>query len=175
MNPCSPYAVAKATSYWLVKTYRESYGVFACTGILANHESPLRSRQFVTQKIIQGIKKIKEGKLAKLTLNNLDVWRDWGWAPDYVQAMPKMIQRDCPEDFIIASGSTISLRQFTYAAFNVAGLNPDEHIEISDTLKRPNDINYSAVCPARIKHDIGWYSSRGIDEIVFKMYNDCLF
>ena len=174
-RPCSPYAVAKASTFWLVATYRQSYGLFACTGILANHESPLRSESFVVQKLIQGVKAIKEGRLSKISLNNIDVWRDWGWAPDYVQAMALMLQAEIPSDFIIASGQTISLRQIVYKVCSIAGLDPEESIEISDTITRPNDIRYTSVSPALINSRLGWSSTRSIDEILSKMFDDDLF
>ena len=101
--------------------YREAYGLFACTGILANHESPLRPNRFVTQKIIQGVKAIAQGKQEKLVLGNLDIWRDWGWAPNYVEAMRRMLEAEQPMDFLIASDKTNSLRELVAAAYKIAG------------------------------------------------------
>ena len=175
MRPCSPYAVAKASAYWQVATYREAYGMYACTGILANHESPLRPKRFVTQKIIEGVKAIKVGRQTKIQLGNLDIWRDWGWAPDYVRAMALMLQADQPADYLIASGSTTSLRQFAQEAFAVAGLDFAEHLESVEALKRPSDLNYSAINPCRIQAALGWASKRPIREIVEKMYRDEIF
>ena len=175
LSPSSPYAVAKAAAFWLVSTYRQAYGLFACTGILSNHESPLRPSRFVTQKVIQGIKEIKKGRSSTIRLNSLGVWRDWGWAPDYVQAMALMLQSEKPNDYIIASGNTTSLRDFVYTAFAVAGLSPDTYIQITDAHKRPTDISYSAMCSDRIHCHLGWSSDRSIAEIVSKMYNDELF
>ena len=175
LRPRSPYAVAKAAAYWQVATYREAYGMHACTGILANHESPLRPKRFVTQKIIDGVKAIKAGRASKIQLGNLDIWRDWGWAPDYVHAMQLMLQAEQPGDYLIASGITTSLRQFAQAAFAVADLDMAEHLESVEALKRPADLSYSALDPSRIKADLGWVSKRTVSEIVVKMYGDEIF
>ena len=170
MRPRSPYAVAKAAAYWQVATYREAYGMYACTGILANHESPLRPRRFVTQKIIEGVRAIKAGTASMIQLGNLDIWRDWGWAPDYVVAMQLMLQADKASDYLIASGTTSSLRQFAQEAFAAANLDMTEHLESLEALKRPSDLAYSAMDPSNIKGNIGWSSHRPITEIVEKMY-----
>jgi len=175
LRPRSPYAVAKAAAYWQVATYREAYGMYACTGILANHESPLRPKRFVTQKIIEGVKAIKAGKASTIQLGNLDIWRDWGWAPDYVQAMRLMLQVDQPGDYLIASGTTTSLEQFAHVAFAVAELEMAEHLESVEALKRPADLVYSAMDPSRIEADLGWVSKRPIAEIVGKMYCEQIF
>jgi GDPmannose 4,6-dehydratase len=175
MRPGSPYAVAKASAYWQVATYREAYGMFACTGILANHESPLRPKRFVTQKIIDGVRAIKACRQTTIQLGNLDIWRDWGWAPDYVRAMVLMLQADQPGDYLIASGTTTSLRQFAQAAFNAAGLDLGDHLESVEGLRRPADLAYSAMNPTEISQALGWKSKRPIREIVEKMYSDILF
>jgi GDPmannose 4,6-dehydratase len=175
LRPRSPYAVAKAAAYWQVATYREAYNLFACTGILANHESPLRPKRFVTQKIISGVRAIRTGQQSKIQLGNLDIWRDWGWAPDYVKAMALMLQAETPKDYLIASGTTSSLRQFAHEAFAVANLDPADHLESLEELKRPADLDYSAINPALIQEDIGWSSRRPLNEIVARMYNDYLF
>ena len=175
LRPRSPYAVAKAAAYWQVATYREAYGMYACTGILANHESPLRPKRFVTQKIIDGVKAIKAGTASTIQLGNLDIWRDWGWAPDYVKAMQLMLQSDHPSDYLIASGTTTSLRHFAQAAFAVADLDLAEHLESVEALKRPADLAYSSIDPSLIEMDIGWLSKRSVSEIVSKMYSDVLF
>jgi GDPmannose 4,6-dehydratase len=174
-RPRSPYAVAKATAFWQVTNYREAYGLFACTGILANHESPLRPNRFVTQKIIQGVKAIAAGKQEKLVLGNLDIWRDWGWAPEYVEAMHRMLQAQQPMDLLIASGKTCSLRELVAAACRVAGLNPEEKIEASNDLLRPADLTYSGMDPSLIELKLGWKSTHTLDEIAIKMYNEVLF
>ena len=175
LQPRSPYAVAKAASFWQVSTYREAYGMFACTGILANHESPLRPKRFVTQKVVEGVKAIKAGKCNTLQLGNLEVWRDWGWAPDYVKAMHLMLQAEKPADYLIASGETTSLKSFVQNAFAVAGLQMEEYLESNDSFKRPADLRYSAMNPRRIQQELGWNSSVPIQEIVLKMYNGDLF
>jgi GDPmannose 4,6-dehydratase len=175
MRPGSPYAVAKASAYWQVATYSEAYGMFACTGILANHESPLRPKRFVTQKIIDGVRAIKACRQTTIQLGNLDIWRDWGWAPDYVRAMVLMLQADQPGDYLIASGTTTSLRQFAQAAFNAAGLDLGDHLESVEGLRRPADLAYSAMNPTEISQALGWKSKRTIREIVEKMYSDILF
>jgi GDPmannose 4,6-dehydratase len=172
LRPLSPYAVAKAAAYWQVATYREAYNLFACTGILANHESSLRPKRFVTQKIISGVRAIQAGQQSTIRLGNLDIWRDWGWAPDYVRAMVLMLQADAPRDYLIASGTTSSLRQFVQEAFAVAGLDPVQHLETADELKRPADLDYSAMNPARIARELGWESRRPLREIVALMYHD---
>lgn len=175
LRPRSPYAVAKAAAYWQVSTYREAYGMYACTGILANHESPLRPKRFVTQKIIEGVKKIKAGDASYIRLGNLDVWRDWGWAPDYVKAMHLMLQPQHPSDYLIASGTTTSLRQFAQETFNLASLELIDYLESVDLYKRPADLSYSAINPRLIEINLGWSSKRSIHEIVAKMYHNELF
>jgi|1048.fasta_scaffold00089_21 GDPmannose 4,6-dehydratase len=175
LRPRSPYAVAKAAAFWQVATYREAYGMFACTGILANHESPLRPKRFVTQKIIEGVKAIKAGHARTIQLGNLDIWRDWGWAPDYVQAMALILQAEQPADYLIASGTTTSLRDFAQAAFAVADLDLADHLESVEALKRPADLAYSAMNPSQISTQLGWRSNRPINEIVNKMYTGQLF
>jgi len=175
LRPRSPYAVAKAAAYWQVATYREAYGMYTCTGILANHESPLRPKRFVTQKIIEGVRKIKAGAASAIQLGNLDIWRDWGWAPDYVQAMHLMLQAEQPSDYLIASGTTTSLRQFAKAAFAMADLDMAEHLESVEALKRPADLAYSSMDPSRIEEHLGWKSKRSVDEIVRKMYSNEMF
>jgi GDPmannose 4,6-dehydratase len=175
LHPRSPYAVAKAAAYWQVATYREAYKMFACTGILANHESPLRPKRFVTQKIIDGVRLIKQGLQSTIQLGNLDVWRDWGWAPDYVKAMHLMLQSESPDDYLIASGTTTSLKHFAEEAFAVAGLDIASHLQSVDSLKRPADLAYSAMNPSRIAVHLGWKSTRPIADIVSRMYYGELF
>jgi GDPmannose 4,6-dehydratase len=152
-----------------VANYREAYGLFACTGILANHESPLRPNRFVTQKIIQGVKAIAAGKQEKLVLGNLDIWRDWGWAPDYVDAMYRMLQAEKSHDYVIASGKSHSLREFVDAAFEHAKLDPQDRLECTSSLMRPNDLSHSALDPVRIAIELGWESRHTMARIVEKM------
>ncbi|QNJ16014.1 NAD dependent epimerase/dehydratase family protein [Synechococcus sp. A18-40] len=171
-RPRSPYAVAKCTAFWQVANYREAYGIYCCTGLLANHESPLRPRRFVTQKIISGVKAIKAGNQDKLTLGNLEVWRDWGWAPDYVQAMHLMLQQVHLSDFIIATGITSSLRDFVDVAFSVVGLDACHYLEVDSGLLRPSDLKYSSVDPKCIEEQLGWQATHCLSDIVEKMIND---
>ena len=128
----------------------------------------------MTQKIIDGVKAIKAGKAKTILLGNLDIWRDWGWAPDYVQAMQLMLHAERPSDYLIASGTTTSLRQFAQAAFAVADLDMAEHLESVEALKRPADLAFSAMDPSRIQTVLGWVSNRTIAEIVEKMYYDIM-
>ncbi len=174
-QPRSPYAVAKATAFWQVANYREAYGLFACSGILANHESPLRPERFVTQKIIQGVKAIAAGSQEKLKLGNLDIWRDWGWAPEYVEAMYLMLQAKLPGDYLIASGETHSLRELVEVAFDLAGLETEEWVEVASELLRPTDLTYSAMSPEKIKGNLAWQCSINLQEIARKMYDDQCF
>jgi GDPmannose 4,6-dehydratase len=155
-NPRSPYAVAKASAYWLVNNYREAYGLYACTGILFNHESPLRPHRFVTQKIIQAAKRIAAGSSEVLELGRLDIVRDWGWAPDYVEAMWLMLQQDKPEDYLIATGESYALEDFVYASFNNVALNWKDHVRQSGQLYRPTDIGISCADPSKAQKGLGW-------------------
>lgn len=173
-QPRSPYAVAKSTAFWKVANYREAYGLHACTGILANHESPLRPQRFVTQKIIQAVRRIRRGEQSLLRLGNLDVARDWGWAPEYVQAMHRMLQADQPRDYLIASGRTASLKHFVDLAFAVAGLRADDHLDTDPSLFRPSDLRDSTLNPARIARELGWTATTELETIVAKMYADQL-
>lgn len=169
-RPRSPYAVAKATAFWQVANYREAYGLFACTGILANHESPLRPERFVTQKIIQGAKAIAAGKLDKLKLGNLDIWRDWGWAPEYVEAMYRMLNAETPRDYVIASGTSHSLREFVEMVFTKAKLDSNQCVVVESNLLRPTDLSYSAMDPSRIATELGWTATLNLDAVVDRMY-----
>jgi GDPmannose 4,6-dehydratase len=168
-RPRSPYAVAKATAHWLVANYREAYKLFACSGILFNHESPLRPVRFVTRKIVQGAVRIAAGGETKLTLGNLDVYRDWGWAPEYVEAMWRMLQQDQPGDFIIATGQTRSLQEFVETAFGLVGLDWRQHVELDSGLLRPTDIRRCVADPSRAAERLDWRASVGMEEIVQRM------
>ncbi len=175
LRPRSPYAVAKAAAYWQVATYRDAYCMYACTGILANHESPLRPKRFVTQKIVEGVRNIKAGLANSIDLGNLNIWRDWGWAPDYVQAMHLMLQPEKPHDYLIASGTTTSLRAFAQESFSLADLDINNYLKSVEALKRPADLAYSSMNPRLIESNLGWCSKRSIQEIVAKMYYEELF
>jgi len=174
-HPRSPYAVAKSTAFWQVANYREAYGIFCCTGILANHESPLRPQRFVTQKIIEGVRRIKRGESEELRLGNLDIWRDWGWAPEYVVAMHQMLQASKANDYLIASGHTTSLREFVRLAFAAAELEAEPYLLSDATFLRPSDLKYSAMDPSLIEVDLGWKAKITPAEIVQRMYQGSLF
>jgi GDPmannose 4,6-dehydratase len=164
--PRSPYAVAKVTAAGLVNNYQESYGIFACTGILFNHESPLRSERFVTQKIIYTAAKIKKNPHIKLHLGNIDISRDWGWAPDYVEAMWLMLQQETPQNFVIATGKTTSLKYFIEQSFAYFRLDWQEHVLLEESLKRPSDIQYGAADPSKASQLLSWTAKHGIDDVI---------
>ena len=167
--PRSPYAVAKSTAKWLINSYRESYGLYACTGILFNHESPLRPERFVTQKIVVGASKIKAGLMQKIQLGNLDICRDWGWAPEYVEAMWLMMQQEKPRDFVIATGRMESLTYFVSKAFAYFDLDWQEHVEINPSFFRPNEIQYSVGNPERAIELLHWAKPTDIDGVIKQM------
>lgn len=168
--PMSPYAVAKSSAYWLVNNYRDAYGLFACTGILFNHESPLRPERFVTQKIIRAVKRISEGSKEKLKLGRLDIARDWGWAPEYVEAMWLMLQQDKPEDYVIATGTTITLEEFVKAAFEQANLNWKDHVIQDPSLFRPTDLAIGRADPSKARKALAWKPSTQGVEVAKRMY-----
>ena len=170
-KPCSPYGIAKASAHWLVQTYRSSYGQRACTGILFNHESPLRPQRFVTQKIIQSAIKIKQGKQNKIRLGNIETRRDWGWAPEYVEAMWLMLQQDKIDDYVIATGKSHSLAEFTEKVFESFSLNWRDYLIIDKSLIRPTDINESMANPTLAREQIGWEAKVSFDEIIKNMCN----
>jgi GDPmannose 4,6-dehydratase len=155
-RPRSPYAVAKAAAFWQMANYREAYGLFACSGLLFNHESPLRPRRFVTRKIVHAACLIAQGRHEKLELGNISVERDWGWAPEYVEAMWRMLQQDSPDDYVIATGETNRLEDFVDTVFKVLGLNWRDHVETNPTLFRPTDIMTVRANPAKAAEKLGW-------------------
>ena len=167
--PRSPYAVAKSTAKWLINSYREYYGLYACTGILFNHESPLRPERFVTQKIIVGASKIKAGLIQKIQLGNLDICRDWGWAPEYVQAMWLMMQQKEPGDFVIATGRMESLTYFVAKAFEYFDLDWQKYVEINPSFFRPNEIQNSVGNPQRAIESLKWSKPTDIDGVIQMM------
>jgi GDPmannose 4,6-dehydratase len=168
-QPRSPYGVAKSAAHWIVRNYREAYGVFACTGILFNHESPLRPQQFVTQKIIDGACGIKEGRLDTLRLGNLNITRDWGWAPEYVDAMWRMLQLESPEDLVVATGVAHSLSDFVACAFDAVGLEWKDHVTIDEAAFRPLDISFNCGDAGRAAEVLGWRAQLTMPQIVRKM------
>ncbi len=167
--PRSPYAVAKASAHWMIVNYREAYGLFACNGILFNHESPLRPARFVTRKIVEAAIRISRGANEKLTLGRLDIARDWGWAPDYVDAMWRMLQQAQPKDFVIATGVTTRLQDFVSAAFTHLGLNWQDHVVTDDSLFRPSDISWSQGSPLRAKTELGWEANVTMPSLVARL------
>ena len=168
-RPRSPYAVAKATAFWGLANYREAYGLFACSGILFNHDSPLRPERFVTQKIVATAFLIASGSKEKLILGNIDIQRDWGWAPEYVQAMWLMLQQDKPDDYVIATGETNSLKNFVSAVFSRLGMNWRDHVKHSPELLRPTDILISRANPSKAKEKLGWYARNKMTDVVKMM------
>ena len=170
--PRSPYAVAKASAHWLVQNYREAYNLFGCTGILFNHESPLRPKRFVTQKIVFAAVLIAQTGGGSLELGNIDIHRDWGWAPEYVDAMWLMLQQDQAEDFVIATGRSSSLVYFIERTFSWFGLNWEKHVSFNNALRRPSDITHSAGNPARALSRLGWASNYDIDFVINAMCSE---
>lgn len=168
-RPRSPYAVAKASAYDLVANYREAYGLFACTGILFNHESALRPERFVTQKIVCAASRIANGSGEKLRLGNLHICRDWGWAPEYVEAMWMMLQQDVANDYVIATGKTVSLQYFAEKAFLYFGLDWRDHVETDTTLLRPLDIQVGRADPGKANRCLGWRNKLDVDSVVGEM------
>lgn len=168
-RPRSPYAVAKATAFWEVANYREAYHLFACTGILFNHESPLRPERFVTQKIVKSACRIAAGSGEKLHLGNISIARDWGWAPEYVEAMWLMLQQDQAGDFVIATGETNTLEDFVAEAFRCAGLEWREHVISDPSLLRPTEIMVSRGNPARAASMLGWQATLRMGDVVKRM------
>ena len=168
-HPRSPYAVAKATAFWEVANYREAYGLFACSGILFNHESPLRPERFVTQKIIKAAIDIAAGKQEKLYLGDISVQRDWGWAPEYVEAMYLMLQQQEPDDYVIATGETYSLEKFVEVAFSCVGLNWQNYVESDSNLLRPTDIAVGRGNPTKAEQKLGWKAQYKMPDVVRMM------
>lgn len=168
-HPQSPYAVAKASAYWVVANYREAYDLFCCTGILFNHESPLRPKRFVTRKIISTACKIAEGSHEKLKLGNISISRDWGWAPEYVEAMWLMLQQSEPADFVIATGQTRKLEDFISLTFTCLGLDWRDHVSSDPSLLRPLDIIQGGADPSRARKMLGWQARYNLEDLVQKM------
>ncbi len=167
--PRSPYAVAKASAFWLVNNYREAYGIHACTGILFNHESRLRPQRFVTQKIIQTAKRIASGSDEVLELGRLDIVRDWGWAEEFVEAMWLMLQRESADDFVIATGTSSSLEDFVRTTFERLDLDWMRHVRQSEQYMRPTDISVSRGNPAKANKVLGWDAKLKMPEVVSEM------
>ncbi len=166
MRPRNPYGMAKAAAHMQVGSYRASYGLYACTGVMFNHESPLRSQAYVTQKVIAAVGAIARGSHAKLHLGALDICRDWGWAPEYVQAMWLMLQQPEPEDYIIATGETNSLTAFVEAAFARIGRDSRDYVVQDPTLLRPNDTRFSSADPSPIAEKLGWRAKIHMEQVI---------
>ncbi len=168
-KPRSPYAIAKTTAHNLVANYREAYSLYACTGILFNHESPLRPERFVTQKIIRTAARIASGSNEKLEMGNIHIQRDWGWAPEYVEAMWRMLQKQVASDYVIATGKTVSLEYFIEQAFKFFGLDYKNYLMVNKSFYRPTDINISSANPACAKELLGWQASVDVTGVVERM------
>jgi GDPmannose 4,6-dehydratase len=164
--PRSPYGCAKVYAYWITKNYRESYGMFACNGILFNHESPRRGETFVTRKITRAVARIKAGLQQKLFLGNLDAKRDWGYAPEYVEAMWMMMQQPEPDDFVIATGETHTVREFVEEAFRLVGLDWQKFVEIDEQYFRPAEVDLLIGDPAKARKILGWEPKTRFTELV---------
>jgi GDPmannose 4,6-dehydratase len=172
-RPRSPYAVAKAAAFWQVANYREAYGLYACSGILFNHESPLRPERFVTQKIVRAASRIAAGSTERLSLGRLDIQRDWGWAPEYVEAMWKMLQQPQPDDFVIATGETHSLQDFVVEAFASFSLNWRDYVDTDSALMRPSDLAVSRADPSRAADKLGWSAQTDMRGVIRNMVDAC--
>lgn len=173
-HPRSPYACAKAAAHWQVANYREAYSLYACSGILSNHESPLRPKRFVTQKIVLGAVAIARGDMSHLRLGNISIQRDWGWAPEYVEAMYLMLQLDQPDDFVIATGRTTRLEDFVAEVFAHLGLNWRDHVQADANLLRPSDIAISRNSARKAKEKLGWEAHYQMRDIACQMVDALL-
>ncbi len=171
-RPRSPYAVAKATAFWQVANYREAYGIHACSGILFNHESPLRPERFVTQKIVASACRIANGSQEKLHLGDISIYRDWGWAPEYVEAMWLMLQQDRPDDYVIATGESRSLTEFIDHTFSCLDLDWREYVQTETALKRPSDILMSRANPSKAMNELGWCAHSKMNDVVQMMVSN---
>jgi GDPmannose 4,6-dehydratase len=165
-RPRSPYGVAKAAAFWQVSSYREAYGFFACSGILFNHESPLRPERFVTQKVVATACRIAAGSRERLTLGDLSVRRDWGWAPEYVDAMWRMLQQDKPDDYVIATGTTTTVRDMCKIAFDCVGLDYQAHVVVDPALFRPAEVDVLLGNPAKARRVLGWTPATTLDALI---------
>jgi GDPmannose 4,6-dehydratase len=165
-HPRSPYGVAKLFAYWATVNYREAHGLFATNGILFNHESPRRGETFLTRKVTRAIARIKAGMQDKLYVGNLDAKRDWGFAPEYIEAMWLMVQHDTPDDFVIATGEAHSVREFCELAFDYAGLDWAQYVEIDPRYYRPAEVDHLCGDPSKAKRVLGWESKTSFEDLV---------
>ncbi|MBO6758450.1 MAG: GDP-mannose 4,6-dehydratase [Roseibium sp.] len=167
--PRSPYAAAKLYAHWMTINYRESFDLFTCSGLLFNHESPLRGREFVTRKVTDAVARIKLGKLDTLELGNLDAKRDWGHAKDYVRAMWLMLQQDEPDDFVIATGRTTSVKQMVDIAFEHVGLKASDHVAINPDFYRPAEVDVLLGDAGKAKAKLGWEPEISLEDMICEM------
>ena len=167
--PRSPYAAAKLYAHWMTVNYRESFGMHCSSGILFNHESPLRGIEFVTRKITDGVAKIKLGLAETLALGNMDAKRDWGHARDYVQAMWLMLQQETPDDYVVATGRTTSVRDFCELAFSHVGLKMDDHVTVDERFLRPAEVEVLLGDPSKAKAKLGWVAETSLEDMVGEM------
>jgi len=165
-HPRSPYAVAKIYAYWMTVNYREAYGMFACNGMMFNHESPRRGETFVTRKITMAVARIKAGKTDALFLGNLEAKRDWGFAPDYVDAMWRMLQQQSPQDLVIGTGETHSVKEFLDESFQYAGLDPARHVRIDERYFRPTEVDVLTADASRARDVLDWKPSITFRDLV---------
>ena len=171
-HPRSPYGVAKVFSHWMTVNYREAHGLHASNGILFNHESPRRGETFVTRKITRAVARIKAGMQDKLYLGNLDSRRDWGYAPEYVEAMWTMLQQDEPDDYVIATGESHAIREFCELAFQRLGLDWQQHVEIDPSYYRPSEVDYLCGDASKAKRELGWEPKTSFEELVALMVDE---
>jgi GDPmannose 4,6-dehydratase len=171
-QPRSPYATAKAAAHYSVANYREAYNLFCCTGILFNHESPLRPVRFVTKKIVTTAVRIKKGSGEKLELGRMDIRRDWGWAPEYVEAMWRMLQQNVPDDYVIATGVSTSLQDYVAKVFECLGLNWRDFVTQNPGLKRPSDIDISYGHADKAEKILGWKPKVQLPELISRMVEE---
>lgn len=171
-HPRSPYAVAKSAAFWEVANYREAYGLFACSGILFNHESPLRPERFVTRKIVSAACRIAAGSREKLSLGDTSIYRDWGWAPEFVEAMWLMLQQDEPDDYVIATGESHSLEEFVAAAFDAVGLDWRAHVVSDLSLYRPTELTAGRGNPEKAEKRLGWKARYKMHDVVRMMVQE---
>ena len=167
--PRSPYAVAKLYAHWLTVNYRESFGLHASSGILFNHESPLRGIEFVTRKVTDAVARIKLGLANELPMGNLDATRDWGHARDYVRGMWLMLQQDTPDDYVLATGRTVSVREFCRLAFAHVGLNYQDYVRVDPAFLRPAEVDVLLGDPAKAKRQLGWSADVALEQLVAEM------
>lgn len=170
--PRSPYGVSKMYGHWMTVNYRESYNMFACSGILFNHESPLRGIEFVTRKISYAVARIAHGLQKELRLGNLDAERDWGFAGDYVEAMWLMLQAEKPDDYVVATGKKYTVREFAKLAFDRVNIDWEEHVVVDERFYRPADVNTLCGNPAKAKKELGWQPKVSFEQLVRMMVDE---